>query len=46
MPQATLDQYWELFDSTLKNGKRDGQMDVNELNKAMTALGVPAAQRT
>ena len=39
LPQATLDQYWALFDSTIKNGKRDGQMDINELNKAMTDLG-------
>ena len=45
-PQALLDQYWALFDSTIKNGKRDGQMDVAELNKAMTQLGQPEEART
>lgn len=46
LPQATLDQYWALFDSTIKNGKRDGQMDLKELNKAMGELGQPEEERT
>ena len=46
LPQATLDEYWALFDNTVKNGKRDGQMDKGELNKAMIALGQPESERT
>merc|ERR1712109_433480 len=45
-PQSTLDEYWALFDNTIKNGKRDGQMDKGELNKAMIALGQPESERT